>query len=162
MYRFKLLYSLSFLLLAVSSCTDPNPLDTPATVAENQLLQLVNKARMAGCNCGSTYYPPVAAVTWNDLLEATAQQHSEDMREQDKLSHRGSNGSDPGDRVTESGYRWRTYGENIAEGYTSEESVIKGWLESQGHCKNIMNEGFTEMGVATSGKYWTQVFGAPR
>ena len=78
------------------------------------------------------------------------------------LSHQGSDGSDAGDRITQAGYTWQTYGENIAEGYTSEEAVIKGWLESEGHCQNIMNGAFTEMGVATSGSYWTQVFGTPR
>ena len=46
---------------------------------------------------------------------------------------------------------------------------MAGWLASPGHCSNIMNPDFTEMGAAyaidkssAAGSYWTQVFGTPR
>jgi len=67
------------------------------------------------------------------------------------------------------GYRWQQIGENIAAGQGSAEQVVAGWLASPGHCANIMNPGFTEMGAAyatseggAAGSYWTQVFGTPR
>jgi uncharacterized protein YkwD len=53
----------------------------------------------------------------------------------------------------------RTYGENISNGYKTEQSVIEGWIKSAGHCRNIMNPNVKEMGVAREGDYWTQVFG---
>ncbi|MGH1335924.1 MAG: CAP domain-containing protein [Aureispira sp.] len=156
------LCSVLLLLLNATSCSEKATLDAPDEVKPATILQLVNEARTTGCTCGNTSYPPVPALNWNTLLESTAQAHSEDMRAVNTLSHQGSNGSDAGSRLTQAGYIWQTYGENIAEGYTSEAAVVKGWLESEGHCKNIMKETFTEMGVATSGSYWTQVFGTPR
>ena len=47
--------------------------------------------------------------------------------------------------------------ENIANGYASEQSVMNGWLGSEGHCKNIMNGSFKEMGAGREGNYWTQI-----
>lgn len=156
------LYSIAWLLLLATACTDTTTIDTPKEVTKAKLLQLVNEARSKGCTCGTIPYPPAPLLTWNNLLEAAAQAHSEEMNTSNQLTHRGNNGSNPGDRLEQVGYSWSAYGENIAEGYTSEEEVVKGWIESVGHCKNIMDPSFTEMGVATSGSYWTQVFGAPR
>jgi len=136
--------------------------DAPENPDKNKLLGLVNEARKTGRYCGDEYFPPAGKVVWNELLEAAAQMHSDDMNTYDFLSHTGSDGSSPGDRLEKVGYEWTTYGENIAKGYPTEEEVIKGWLESPGHCANIMNPDFTEMGVATSGKYWTQIFATPK
>ena len=58
------------------------------------------------------------------------------------FAHIGSDGSTAGSRIEEAGYNWRTYGENIGQGYKSEEEVIEGWLHSAGHCKNIMSKNF--------------------
>jgi uncharacterized protein YkwD len=55
---------------------------------------------------------------------------------------------------------WKTYGENIANGYGTEQAVMTAWLASEGHCKNIMNASFKEIGAGREGNYWTQVFGA--
>ncbi|MCD6062820.1 MAG: hypothetical protein K0R82_731 [Flavipsychrobacter sp.] len=177
MSRRTLLHSISivvaFGVLSLVSCTkDDNNTVTPVpttpsntnstpTASEQKLLNLVNNTRANGCNCGSTFYPAVAPVTWNDKLEAAAQAHSNWMNQNKTLSHTGANGSDAGDRITAAGYNWRAYGENVAVGYAKEEDVIQGWLNSEGHCKNIMSSNFTEMGVAVSGTYWTQEFGAP-
>jgi len=124
---------------------------------EKLILSLVNDARESGCNCGNEYYPPVDPISWNDLLEEAAQNHSDDMYKKDFFSHTGSDGSSAGDRITEVKYEWSSYGENIAWGYASEEAVVQGWLESDGHCQNIMNGDLTEMGVAKRGDYWTMV-----
>ena len=67
------------------------------------------------------------------------------------------------------GYLWRITGENIAAGQLSPEAAVAGWIKSPGHCENLMNEGYTEMGVAGAvnptskmGFYWAQEFGTPR
>jgi uncharacterized protein YkwD len=128
-------------------------------VNKSTLLQLVNNARQTGCTCGTTVMPPVAAVTWNDELAKAADDHSVDMKTKNYFSHTGSDGSDPGVRITAVGYSWQAYGENIALGYADEQAVMNGWLNSEGHCKNIMNAGFVEMGAAREADYWTQDFG---
>lgn len=137
-----------------------NPSGTPVTnVNQTTLLQLVNSTRQSGCTCGSTVMPPVAIVTWNDQLATAALNHSNDMYSNNYFSHTGLNGSSAGDRIAAAGYTWRAYGENIAKGYSTEQTVIDGWLKSEGHCKNIMSPLFKEMGVARIGTYWTQEFG---
>ena len=44
----------------------------------------------------------------------------------------------------------------------SEEGTVKAWIESPGHCRNIMNSNYTEIGVARVGDYWTLVLGTRR
>jgi hypothetical protein len=73
------------------------------------------------------------------------------------------------DRATRAGYRWKLIGENIASGQRTPEEAVASWLDSPGHCANLMNPRFTEMGAAYAVNpqndnrtaFWTQVFGAP-
>ena len=124
------------------------------------LLQLVNDVRKTGCTCGTTAMPPVGAVAWNDQLAKVAYDHSIDMDAHYYFRHDGLNGSNPGQRITAAGYFWSSWGENIAQGYSTEQIVVSAWLGSEGHCKNIMNGGFKDMGVGRGGNYWTQDFGS--
>ena len=84
------------------------------------------------------------------------------------FEHTGSDGSQPRDRVLRAGYSFRLTGENIALGPESAEEVVAGWLASPGHCENIMDSRFQDMGIAVaSGRgrgqiYWVQTFGSPR
>jgi uncharacterized protein YkwD len=136
-----------------------------------EFLDAVNQARSAGRICGSTSYPAVPPVGWNDTLAMAAYLHSEDMATNQFFSHTGSDGSSPGDRLAREGYAWRTYGENIAVNYPTVSTVIQGWLGSDGHCRNIMNPSFTEIGAGfaegpylgtPSAPYWTFDLAAPR
>ena len=129
---------------------------------KDKLLALVNNARAKGCRCGGKYYKPVPPLTWNNRLERAAQKHSRYMRRRNVLGHAGQGGSDAGRRISAEGYDWISYGENVAAGYGSDEATIKGWLKSKGHCKNIMSPKFKEMGMASSGQFYTQVFGTRR
>jgi uncharacterized protein YkwD len=124
---------------------------------KNKLLVLVNEARAKGCNCGGKYFEPAPPVAWNDKLEIAAEKHCNFMKLNNNLSHTGENGSNAGLRITTAGYKWSAYGENIAVGYASESEVIKGWLNSPSHCKNLMNGEFKDMAVIRNGSYWTQV-----
>lgn len=157
-----ILSSLFLLLLFVSACEQAPLEDTNQNnqTSQQEMLQLVNEVRAKGCNCGNTAYPAVDALIWNENLATAAQKHSDDMKAQNNMSHIGSDGSSSGDRARDAGYNWSTVGENIAAGQTSAQQVMNDWLGSAGHCKNIMNADFKEMGAANSGTYWTQVFGA--
>ena len=124
------------------------------------ILDLVNEVRAKGCTCGATVMPAVPVLAWNKLLAKAAYDHSNDMKTNDYFSHTGGGSTTPGDRIRAAGYQWRAYGENIALGQTTEQVVMNSWLNSEGHCKNIMNKNFKDMGAGRSGNYWTQVFGA--
>lgn len=157
------MFFLPLFFALITSCTkDSTPVITEAsassTVNKTVLLQLVNDARKKGCNCGNRYFAPATALTWNNQLEKAAYDHSKDMFQNRYFSHTGSDGSGSGERITSAGYAWRWYGENIAEGYPTEKAVVAGWLSSPGHCANIMNKNYKEMGVAKAGDYWTQDF----
>lgn len=131
-------------------------------VDKTLLLQLVNDVRAKGCNCKGTWMPPVAPVKWNVLLELAAAKHSQDMKNKKYFSHTSPSGSTPAARVEATGFNYTWMGENIASGPSKEEAVIKGWLGSEGHCKNIMNPNFQEMGVGRADNLWTQVFGTSK
>ncbi|GAA3503773.1 hypothetical protein GCM10019016_108850 [Streptomyces prasinosporus] len=118
-------------------------------------MELVNAERgKVGCS----------PVKVNTALTGAAQKHSEDMAASGTMSHTGSDGSSPADRITRAGYSWSTYGENVAHGYSTPEQVMAGWMGSPGHKKNILNCSFKEIGVglAQPGHYWTQDFGTAR
>jgi uncharacterized protein YkwD len=145
----------------------PPPLDPAAAAARG--LELVNAARAVARDCGSHHFEAARPVTASATLAEVALEHSRDMAEHRKLGHPGSDGSAPADRVTRSGYAWRGTGENVASGQQTADAVVKSWLESPGHCENIMEPRFTEMGVAFAlapeqnpNIYWTQVFATPR
>jgi uncharacterized protein YkwD len=138
------------------SFENPIPKKAPASLNKSVMLQLVNKVRQSGCRCGDTYYYPAPPVSWNAQLEKAAYTHSADMYTNDFFSHIAPNGSRGGKRIAAAGYSWKAYGENIATGYKNERDVVEGWIKSPGHCKNIMNKAYKEMGVARVGNYWTQ------
>ena len=140
-----------------SSGKDPKEPVTPVDKA--LLLQLVNDARKKGCKCGDTYYYAAPPLTWNDQLAEAASAHSNDMHKKKYFSHVSPNGDKAGERIEKAGYHWLQYGENIAMGQKNEKELVEGWLKSPGHCKNIMNKLYKEMGVARAGTYWTQTFG---
>jgi len=104
----------------------------------------------------------VAPVRTNADLNWAAQLHSQDQADRDVMSHTGSDGSNAGQRISRQGYRWITYGENVAAGYPTASAVMRGWMNSAGHRRNILHPGFKDIGVglATSDdgtRYWTMV-----
>ncbi|WP_229260127.1 CAP domain-containing protein [Duganella aquatilis] len=134
------------------------------------ILEGVNAARASGRTCGEQSFPPAPPVSWNPQLGATALGHSSDMALRRYFNHTGKDGSNVGDRALGMGYNWSRIGENIAFGAYTPQEAVAGWLASPGHCVNIMNPDFTEMGAAYAVTpdqrdgltYWTQVFGKPR
>jgi uncharacterized protein YkwD len=143
------------------------PRDARAT--GERILKLVNEARARSRRCGHTTLPAAPPLKSSVLLDRAALAHAKDMAAHSLFEHRGSDASMPADRVTRTGYRWRSVGENIASGAADADEVVRGWLDSPGHCTNLMGAQYTEMGVAyaTDPKskasiYWAQVFASPQ
>jgi len=137
--------------------------------AGQRVLDLVNQARATPRHCGNRAFKAARPLRWNDALAAASRLHAGDMARHNYFSHSGRDGSSPAQRVERAGYRFRATGENIAAGPVKPEDVVAGWIRSPGHCANLMDPAFTEMGVAFAvdpgsemGVYWTQAFGAPR
>jgi uncharacterized protein YkwD len=154
-------------LLVASPFTPPSPGDRQEI--GRRVLELTNEARSHGRRCGWVSFPAAPPLVSAPLLEHAAAVHSEDMAAHDYMDHTGRDGSSPADRVTRTGYKWRTIGENLASGITTPEEVVQGWIGSPHHCENLMDARFTQMASAyavnpssSGGIYWTQVFGTPR
>lgn len=150
------------LLLFLFSCSVDDVVEVEdrysVNIDRNKILVLVNEVRLEGYMCGDIYYPPVDTLEWNDNMEEAAYIHCVYMYENDYFDHLWKDGTSVVYRLKMVGYNG-TFGENIAWGQDSEEHVIHDWLESPGHCKNIMNPYFRIMGVSKVNIYWTQVFG---
>ena len=101
-------------------------------------------------------------LTINAKLSAAAQAYAEHLAKIGKLSHTA--GSTVSGRIKEAGYKYHAVGENIAVGQTSADAVVKGWMHSSGHRKNILSKHFKEVGFGfAKGKngriYWVTDFG---
>lgn len=149
------------LMLILVACGAGGVTPQQFTLAD-EVLAHVNAARASGATCGGVQRPSVPRVAISDQLIAAAQAHSDDMESMGRLTHTGSDGSNPGQRIARTGYQSATWGENAAMGYRSESAVVAGWLSSPGHCNNMMNAAFTEIGAARAGNYWTLVLARPR
>ena len=155
----KRIFLLSFALLFFSmGFSQTNNIDV------KDLLTLTNIQRAKDCKCAGKKQKKVGLLTWNDNLAAAAQEQAEYLIKKRSISHKGAHGSNPASRAKKHGYRWSYVGENIAKGQESPEEVMKSWMNSPGHCRNIMNDNYTEFGAAVvlakNGQLiWVQVFG---
>jgi uncharacterized protein YkwD len=159
------------LLILAGALMQPAHADLPATsrpaAIEQRVLELVNQARSRERSCGRERLPAAEPLSLAQPLRSAAAAHARDMARHGYFEHRARDGSQPKDRVRRAGYRPRLTGENIAFGPESAEEVVAGWLDSPGHCANLMDQRFFEMGVAVvQGRrrghfYWVQVLGAP-
>lgn len=153
-------------IVLAARAVQPAAEDAAAIAA--RVLELVNAAREESRRCGRRRFEAAPPLSLSRVLTETASRQARDMASHHSLDHRGSDGSDPGERISRAGYRWRAIGENIAAGQPNADAVVADWLESSEHCKNIMEPQFTEMGVAFElapseqpAIYWALVFATP-
>ncbi|MFM7084735.1 MAG: CAP domain-containing protein [Hyphomicrobium sp.] len=107
-------------------------------------------------------------VKLNAALTEAAKAHSIDLSKWDRISHYGSDGSNPLDRINKTGYKARTSAENIGTGQSDFEKVFDGWTRSPGQNKNLLLPEALDMGLAlvedpkTEFKsFWTLILAAP-
>lgn len=105
----------------------------------------------------------LAPLKVSEELSKVARVKSADMRDKNYFSHQSPTYGSPFDMMKQFGITYRTAGENIAAGQQTPEAVVKAWMNSDGHRKNIMNPNFNHIGVGyasggTYGHYWTQQF----
>jgi uncharacterized protein YkwD len=136
--------------------------------AEGQkLLEMINRARTQPRQCGGQEFAAASPLSWNATLGSAAQSHSRIMANNNFFDHIDRDGRTPGDRAELAGYVGQQIGENIAAGQDSVRKVLDGWLASPGHCANLMNPQYRDLGAAyatdpksDAGIYWTAMFGS--
>lgn len=133
---------------------------------EDQVLVIVNEHRASGATCGNKVMAATTPLMMEETLRCAARLHSLDMAVQNYFEHTGLDGRSPFDRIADVDYQGSyPLGENIAWGSRSAAQVMEGWMNSPGHCENIMGSDFGEIGIGFAqpelgqGPYWTQKFG---
>lgn len=93
-------------------------------------------------------------------LSKVARVKSEDMQKNNYFDHNSPTYGSPFDMMKKFGISYTSAGENIAQGQRTPEEVVQAWMNSAGHRANILNNGFTHIGIGyvESGNYWTQQF----
>lgn len=161
--------SWSFTTAGNIGSTSQAAIDQCMSERDLEMLDRINDARAGDRSCGDEFKPAVAPLAWNCTIAEAAQGHSEDMADNNFFSHTGSDGLGIAERLNNAGYEWSAAAENIAAGQESVQQVMQAWLDSPGHCVNIMGQNYTEVGAALAENeeseyrlYWTQDFGRPR
>lgn len=124
--------------------------------ATEKVIELVNKERAAA---------GVSALKSDPELNKVAALRAKELVE--SFSHTRPDGSSCFTALTDAGITnvYMGYvGENIAAGQRSADEVMNSWMNSPGHKANILDAGFTRIGVGLCkandgyGYYWVQIF----
>ncbi len=134
--------------------------DMAATVLPAVLVDLTNEARLKNNEF---------ALTRNPILDEVARLKAEDMARLGYFAHTSPTGITPWYWFNKMGYYFVYAGENLAINFTESIDVENAWLNSPTHKANILNDKFTEIGIATvegiyQGRpttYVVQMFGKP-
>ncbi|GAA4581022.1 hypothetical protein GCM10023194_11070 [Planotetraspora phitsanulokensis] len=118
-----------------------------------KVVKLVNVERAkAGCR----------PLRLDRRLVRSAQVHSVEMAKSNVFDHNSPDGETPWSRMAKAGYK-DGGAENIARGYRSADEAVRGWMNSPGHSRNLLNCRLVATGVAVAigpgGPWWTQDFG---
>jgi serine protease len=132
---------------------EPLPPAEPAPVTDPILAETLARFNAERANAG------LPAVVMNEALCRAAAAHAQEMATRGVLTHTGADGSNPGDRISRTGYRWRTWGEIVGQGQRTPAAVVQAWMDSPGHRAIILGN-FREVGVAKAGDYWCADWGS--
>jgi uncharacterized YkwD family protein len=131
------------------------PSSTPTTSSlsayEQKVVDLTNQERAKN---------GLTALKVDTTLSKMAHEKSRDMSANSYFSHTSPTYGSPFDMMKKYGITYRYAGENIAMGQQTPEEVVKAWMNSEGHRKNILSPNYNYIGVGyvEQGNYWTQEF----
>ncbi len=155
-------------LEAASSATLLQPTACAGLPSTAAMLKAINDLRSIARSCGGTAYAATTPLAWNTALARAAQGHADDMAQRNYFSHDSADGRSFDQRAQAAGYTGSTLGENISAGRTSLDATLSSWLASPGHCANLMNPAYRDVGLSCASvsgaqysTYWVQMFGAP-
>ena len=115
-----------------------------AQSVEQRIFQAINQVRQEN---------KLAPLKWSAKVADVAQSHSRRMATKRFFSHEDPKFGGPDNRLSAAGIMWRRCGENIFEEYGERDpvqSAVRGWMQSSGHRKNILNREFTHTGIGVA------------
>ena len=92
----------------------------------------------------------LGGLTINPVLERAAQEKANDMARKGYFAHTSPDGTTPWYWFEKAGYQFLYAGENLAVNFSDSSDVDRAWMNSPGHRANILNNKFTEIGIATA------------
>ncbi len=132
------------LAFSVKSLVTKNP-DLLSAVLTAVLVDLTNTNRLT---------EKLNPLEFSPVLASAAQLKANDMAEKSYFAHTSPDGKNPWYWFTQSGYSFLYAGENLAVNFVDSEDVVRAWMNSEGHRANILNDKFSEIGIAmASGVY---------
>ncbi len=131
-----------------------------ASVISSTLVDITNEDRISNGK---------GTLAINPVLVRAAQAKADDMAAKGYFAHNSPEGVTPWHWLEQAGYEFSYAGENLAVNFSDSVNVGEAWMESPTHKANILDEHFTEVGIATAqGMYKgepttfvVQVFGKP-
>ena len=131
-----------------------------ASVISAVLVDLTNSSR--GEN-------DLGGLAINPTLSAAAQAKADDMATKSYFAHVSPEGVDSWYWFRQQGYTFLYAGENLAVDFSDSIDVERAWMNSPAHRGNILNNRFTEIGIATAQgtfqghttTFVVQMFGTP-
>ena len=111
--------------------------NTSPAVLRSAVVCLINQQR-------ALHHLP--ALRSSGQLNHSAQEWTNVMVSSDEFTH----GANFAGRISAAGYVWRSAGENIATGYSTPRTVVHAWMASAGHCQNILNPTYRNVGTGIS------------
>lgn len=135
--------------------------DFAAAVLPGVLVDLANADRQSEA---------LPALERSEVLERAAQMKADHMADNSYFAHTSPEGITPWYWFRQVGYNYTVAGENLAVHFTDSRAVERAWMNSPGHRANILNDRFTQIGIATARgefegyetTFVVQMFGAPR
>jgi uncharacterized protein YkwD len=142
----------------VTSTAQPAPTAPVSTQPASDFRTQVEQYVLADTNAARAQNG-LSALTLDTRVAVVARAHSEDMLAHNYFEHANLQGCDPGCRLTNAGYTWRSYGENIhwMQGYNlsaadTAQKIVTDWLNSPPHRANMLGAfTYAGVGIAVSG-----------
>jgi uncharacterized protein YkwD len=132
-----------------------------SSITAEQVIEQTNQVRQG---------QGLPALKYNANLAQAAQAKGQDMLANQYWAHTSPAGKQPWSFMSAAGYRYQVAGENLARDFSNTADMIQAWLASPTHRANVLNNRYSEIGVAVLpgalGGYETtlvvQMFGSPK
>lgn len=110
-----------------------------SSLTADKIVELVNQERTKN---------NLPLLSKSEALGQAASLKADDMIAKNYFTHYAPDGTTPWDFFKNVGYQYTYAGENLGMGFSDAESLVRAWINSPKHKKNILNPAYREIGIA--------------